>query len=101
MGGLTNLRELYLTDNKLTSLPESLSKATGLVKIQASHNKLSSLPASFSALTNLEMLRVANNKISSAPTKMLNQLPNLAWFSFAGNTGEGRLPAPEKVPPLV
>ena len=51
-------RWLILTDNELTTLPNSIGGLTLLQKFMLSGNKLSSLPNSISKCINLELLRL-------------------------------------------
>lgn len=78
------LRWLILTDNKITSLPESLGERPRLQKLALAGNRLTHLPSSFANLTNLELLRISANCLVECPEQVL-ALPKLAWFAFAGN----------------
>jgi hypothetical protein len=77
-------RWLILTDNELTSLPESMGDLKLLQKCMLSGNKLSFLPKSLSKCLNLELLRIAANKLTSFPTCLLS-LPKLSWLAYSGN----------------
>ena len=78
------LRWLILTDNKITTLPETLGHRPRLEKLALAGNKLTHLPNSFSQLTKLALLRISANQLSAFPTQLL-PLPNLAWLAFSGN----------------
>lgn len=77
-------RWLILTDNELTSLPQSIGDLKLLQKCMLSGNKLTFLPDSFGKCFNLELLRIAANKLTSFPTSILS-LPKLSWLAYSGN----------------
>ncbi|MDD2886671.1 MAG: leucine-rich repeat-containing protein kinase family protein [Aliarcobacter sp.] len=77
-------RWLILTDNELTSLPQSIGDLKLLQKCMLSGNKLSFLPESINKCFNLELLRIAANKLTSFPTTLLS-LPKLSWLAYSGN----------------
>lgn len=77
-------RWLILTDNALTSLPESMGKLRYLQKCMLSGNQLTHLPTSMKYCENLELLRIAVNAFIELP-KMLLELPKLAWLAYGGN----------------
>ena len=78
------LRWLILTDNKITSLPDSLGERPRLQKLALAGNRLTSLPQTLSQCHNLELIRISANQLSHCPDQLL-KLPKLAWFAFAGN----------------
>ena len=80
-----SIRWLILTDNELTSLPQSIGDLKLLQKCMLSGNKLSFLPESLNNCTNLELLRIAANNLTSFPTSHL-PLPKLSWLAYSGNT---------------
>ena len=45
IGRLSALRELWLTDNKLTSLPAEIGQLTSLTELNLGGNQLTNLPA--------------------------------------------------------
>ncbi|NEN91108.1 MAG: hypothetical protein F6K48_20255, partial [Okeania sp. SIO3H1] len=57
------LKELDLSGNTLTTLPESITKLTNLTTLDLSDNKLIELPESISQLTNLTTLDLSDNKL--------------------------------------
>lgn len=77
-------RWLILTDNALTSLPESMGDLHLLQKCMFSGNKLTSLPQSMSKCHNLELLRIAVNELEEFPSFLLT-LPKLSWLAYSGN----------------
>ena len=77
------LRWLILTDNRVTTLPDSLGQRPRLQKLMLSCNQLQALP-DLSGCRNLELLRIASNQFRAIPATVL-QLPALAWPAIAGN----------------
>ena len=77
-------RWLILTDNALTSLPESMGDLHVLQKCMLSGNKLTSLPQSMAKCHNLELLRIAVNELTALPSFLL-ELPKLSWLAYGGN----------------
>jgi hypothetical protein len=78
------LRWLILTDNQLTTLPDTLGQRPRLQKLALAGNRLTELPQSFGLLHNLELLRISANELTSYPNQLLT-LPKLAWITFSGN----------------
>ena len=70
IGQLTNLTQLYLSDNQLSSLPAEIGQLTNLTKLYLCNNQLSSLPAEIGQLTNLTMLYLSGNQLSSLPAEI-------------------------------
>ena len=76
MGRLSNLRELYLSGNQLTSVPESLWRLSKLGDLYLNDNQLTSVPESLGCLPNLEQLYLSANQLTSLP-ESLGRLSNL------------------------
>ena len=72
IGNLTNLLELYLNHNQLTSLPESIGNLSNLEELNLSYNQLESLPESIANLGNLEVLSVHDNSLISLSENLCN-----------------------------
>ena len=85
-------RWLILTDNLLTSLPESMGALKYLQKCMLSGNQLTHLPESMKYCENLELLRIAVNAFTTLP-KMLLDLPKLSWLAYGGNPFCAKHPA--------
>jgi hypothetical protein len=77
-------RWLILTDNKITSLPDSMGELTRLQKFVCAGNQLQQLPDSMGNCKNLELMRLSANQLTTLPD-WLFQLPKLAWLAFSGN----------------
>lgn len=52
---LTQLKHLNLSQNQLTSIPESIGRLSQLVSLDLSNNKLTDLPSSLRGLTQLQV----------------------------------------------
>lgn len=76
--GLQNLRELYVDENELAELPESIGTVRKLKVLHANDNKLTSLPPTLSKLSRLERLYINNIQLRN-PRQELGalKLPNL------------------------
>ena len=74
IGKLVNLEILYLGDNQLSSLPDSIGKLTNLKRLDLSGNQLTSLPDSIDKLNKLEELYLNGNKISKEEIKKIQSL---------------------------
>ena len=81
---LSNLKQLDLTRNELTSLPESISQLRGLERLSLSFNELESLPFSISQLQNLTHLDLFFNQLSSVPPS-IGKLGKLRVLSLMEN----------------
>ena len=63
---LTNLEDLYLRNNQLTSLPSTLARLENLQTLSLTDNQLTSLPSSLAQLENLKKLELDNNPLNPA-----------------------------------
>jgi len=75
---------LILTDNKITSLPDSMGELFRLQKFAFAGNQLRKLPDTMVNCKSLELMRLSANQLTSLPD-WLFQLPKLAWLAFSGN----------------
>jgi len=67
IGLLVNLEYLDCSWNKLTALPDSICLLVNLVELDCSCNKLTALPESLGNLTNLVYLDCGDNRLSVNP----------------------------------
>ena len=84
IGELTNLKELYITENKIATLPDSIGKLTGLNTLCLQRNKLTALPSSIGSLTALTTLDLNENRIVTLPTTIV-ALMNLKYLDLNHN----------------
>jgi hypothetical protein len=78
------LRWLILTDNKITTLPDTLGERPRLQKLALAGNQLKQLPENLTQLINLELVRISANQLTECPDQLL-ALPKLAWLAMSGN----------------
>ena len=78
IGKLSCLKELFLTNNLLEKLPNTMQHCRSLVKFQASFNRLQCLPPELKALQDLELFRVAVNNIAEVCKLLSHQA--CAWL---------------------
>ena len=81
---LTNLTQLHLWDNRLTSLPPEITQLTNLTQLHLWDNRLTSLPPEITQLTNLTQLHLGDNGLTSLPPE-ITQLTNLTQLDLGGN----------------
>jgi hypothetical protein len=76
---LTNLRQLNLSHNQLTSIPDGIDNLVHLVYVSFSHNQLTELPDEIGRLTNLTTLAVTDNQLTQIPDAIgdIDNLTNL------------------------
>lgn len=79
-----NTRWLILTDNKISSLPNSMGTLEKLQKCMLAGNKLTELPSAMADCKALELLRISANCLDALPNWLL-ELPRLSWLAFSGN----------------
>jgi hypothetical protein len=78
------LRWLILTDNQVSSLPDSIGSCARLQKLMLAGNQLADLPEAMRGCVGLELLRISANRFQVLPEWLL-QLPRLTWLAFGGN----------------
>lgn len=67
---LTKLRYLNLSENRFQVLPETVCAMTGLVELRLSDNELQDLPDSIGCLASLRELHLRNNRLRTLPTSV-------------------------------
>lgn len=70
---MTILKELFLHDNKLEYIPESIFKLSNLRILSISHNKIKRIPRDIRLLKGLEVILAENNEISEV-SHLINTL---------------------------
>ena len=85
--GLSNLRELWLQENGLTSLPADVFNGlSNLRLLTISENDLDSLPAGvFNGLSSLQFLTIAASDLTSLTPDVFNGLSNLQTLYLTGS----------------
>jgi len=73
-----------LSQNKLTSLPESISKISKLTQLDLRKNQLTKLPKFLSQLSNLTELNLSCNQLTNLP-EFLSELSNLTKLNLTSN----------------
>jgi len=82
------LRWLILTDNRIATLPTTLTHCTRLQKLMLAGNRLAQWPRGMEHLQRLELLRLSANCFAQAEDALPEELlamPQLAWLAYAGN----------------
>lgn len=82
-----NLKSLFLNQNRLVKLPDSLGALVKLECLSVSYNFLESLPESISKLKNLREIKLASNRFQTFPSKLVD-LPNLELLDMSANVIE-------------
>jgi CCR4-NOT transcription complex subunit 6 len=78
------LTKLFIDNNKITSLPPSISQLRSLELLQASNNQLRELPDSIGMLVNLKHLLLFDNNIHTLPCE-IGHLHRLEMLGIEGN----------------
>ncbi|KAL2115360.1 hypothetical protein VTJ04DRAFT_9615 [Mycothermus thermophilus] len=79
------LRCLILTNNRLTSLPRSISRCQHLRTCILTANELRTLPRDLGRCKHLTELRLSCNRLRTLPRWLFSSLPELAYLSFGSN----------------
>lgn len=85
LGNMINLRELDISSNKLTSLPESVCDTLRLKIINISDNKLENLPENFGNQQLLDEINCSNNEITELPKDLRKKFSTIKKFNFSKN----------------
>ncbi len=81
---LSNLTGLDLSDNQLSTLPESITNFSNLTELNLRYNQLSTLPESINNISNLTELNLSYNQLSTLPESITN-LSNLTGLDLSSN----------------
>jgi Leucine-rich repeat (LRR) protein len=81
---LQNLQYLDFSDNRISNVPEEIDRLTNLKDLNLAGNQLKMLPSSIGSLMHLECLILDNNKLESLP-ETINQLKSLKRLIIVGN----------------
>ena len=81
---LSSLEELYLHNNRISYLPQSLEHLAQLRVLRINGNLLQTFPEQITTLRNLTDLDIDDNLIENVP-KVIGQLDKLKLFTFDGN----------------
>ncbi|KDO30047.1 hypothetical protein SPRG_05238 [Saprolegnia parasitica CBS 223.65] len=84
LGQLTQLKEIILSGNKLTTLPDSIGQLHALEVLRVEDNLLCALPTTLGALEKLTVLTAQGNQLESVPQSM-SQLRALANLDLSKN----------------
>jgi len=80
-----NLVSLDISNNLLTgSLQAEIRNLQNLKVLKADHNLMTGVPAEIGQLQNLQILDLSNNKLTGLPNELGN-LKNLKTFNISGN----------------
>eukprot|EP01117_Protostelium_nocturnum_P016620 TRINITY_DN6624_c0_g1_i2.p1 TRINITY_DN6624_c0_g1~~TRINITY_DN6624_c0_g1_i2.p1 ORF type:complete len:1223 (-),score=447.26 TRINITY_DN6624_c0_g1_i2:317-3985(-) len=104
----SNLKELCLSNNRITSVPREISKLSSLKILLLDNNLISDFPDSFFELKNLRILRLSSNRLKRIPQEFVQfqkleslhannnlidqvpehvySLPKLRTFTLEGNS---------------
>lgn len=81
IGNLTNLRQLNLRNNQVTSLPSEIGKLTNLFSLDLRNNHLHSIPSEIGNLFLLRYLELDNNPLNLLPSEIWT-LTGINWLSL-------------------
>ena len=87
LAAFSNLKSLFLNQNRLVGLPDCLGALVKLECLSVSYNFLESLPDSIANLKSLREVKLASNRFHNFPEK-LSELPNLELLDLSANVIE-------------
>jgi small GTP-binding protein len=81
---LVDLKILFLNDNNITNIPNSLNNLANIKTLSLNNNNIHTIPDSLDNLSNLKLLSLNNNNINTIPNSLAN-LNNLKVLSLNNN----------------
>jgi len=84
IGNLGNLKRIFLMNNQLSELPDSIAKLKSLEFFDGCYNNLTHLPKTFGGLKNLKELILNDNQLTSLP-ESFGKLENLEIVNLNRN----------------
>jgi internalin A len=78
------LEKLYLTNNRLSEIPDSITRLQNLSYLGLTNNQLSEIPDSITRLQNLSYLDLSNNQLREL-TDSIARLQNLSELDLSDN----------------
>lgn len=91
-GGLENLQELFLANNKIApTLPPEVGVMTKLRILSLSNNKISTLPEEMGSMSQLEEVWICNNSLTMLP-ESVGGWTNVVEIILIKNKGLKKLP---------
>ncbi|QZA59211.1 NEL-type E3 ubiquitin ligase domain-containing protein [Candidatus Rhabdochlamydia porcellionis] len=78
------LKELDLSENQLTTLPDTFRNLSRLTRLSLSTNQLTTLPKTLGNLSQLTMLDLGTNQLTTLPNTLGN-LSRLTWLDLTAN----------------
>jgi internalin A len=81
---LTSLTHLYLENNQINVLPESIGNLSSLTHLYLENNQINVLPKSIGNLSSLTHLYLENNQINALP-EVIGNLTSLTFLSLSDN----------------
>lgn len=102
IGELTSLETLELSNNAITSLPESLENLVNLQHLLICNNQIGGqLPASIATLTNLVYLDMESNQFEGMiPDSYFNNLKDLEFINVRNNMLQGQVTPELQMSPM-
>lgn len=88
-----SLRELGLSDNKISEIPPQIGQLQRLVALDLSYNQIKRIPAELGALPELVSLDLSSNQLKSIPEPVLSQMTKLTQLFIGGNPEMRIVPA--------
>lgn len=84
IGQLERLTYLDFYGNNLTTVPSEIGNLPNLTALNLAHNELSTIPSEIGNLSNLKSLGLSDNSLTSLPDDIV-QLSNLKSLGLSGN----------------